>query len=59
MTAQMWVVMNDFKSGRFIEEEYDRSAWSQIDGMVRDAMSKEMWRNNTAKIYDMILGRPD
>lgn len=58
LTARMWLIMKDWR-GRYIEEDYDRSAWSQIDGMVRDAFSKDLFRNKQGRMYDMILGRPD
>lgn len=59
LTARMWLIMNDYRQGHFIEEDYDRSAWSQIDQMVRDAFSKDLFRKKQARMFDMILGRPD
>jgi len=58
LTARMWVIMKDYRGYRFVEEEYDNSAWSQIDGMVRDAFNKNLYKNR-GKVFDMILGRPD
>jgi len=57
LTARMWVIIRDYK-GRFIEEEYDRSAWSQLDQMVKDAFNKELYKPET-KMFDMITGRPE
>ena len=70
-TARMWLIMNDYKNGRYIEEHYDRGAWSQIDGMVRAALNSELYINREPRkwdpirqkwvggMYDMILRRPD
>jgi len=58
LTARMWVAMKDFKN-TFVEGDYDRSAWNHLDSMVRDTLSKEIFKRRTARVYDMILGRPD
>jgi len=58
LTARMWVIIRDYRNGHFVEEDYDNSAWSQIDGMVRDAFNKNLYKNR-GKVFDMILGRPD
>lgn len=71
LTARMWLIMKDFKNNRYIEEDYDRSAWSQIDAMVRDSFTGDLYKKREPRkwdsiknkwvggIFDMILGRPD
>jgi len=59
LTARMWVIMKDIRGERYIEGDYDRSAWSQLDAMVREAISGELYRKKKARIYDMITGRPE
>lgn len=70
LTARMWLVMKDYR-GRFVEDDYDHSAWSQIDAMVRDAMSGKLYNDRQKAVWnpitrrweggmmDMLLGHPD
>jgi len=56
LTARMWVVMNDWK-GRFIEEDYDRSAWSQLDSQVTEAFNGDIYKKMQGTMWDMINRR--
>lgn len=56
LTARMWVVMQDWK-GRFIEEEYDRSAWSQLDDQVKKTFTKEIFLTPGLNMFDMVTGK--
>jgi len=70
LTARMWLIMKDWR-GRFIEEDYDRSAWSQIDSMVKEALSGSLYEKREPRrwdpikqtwvggMMDLILGHPD
>jgi len=57
LTARMWVVMMDYHNNRYIEGDYDRSAWSQFDSMVRDAFSGAIYRNREPRRFDPQLNR--
>jgi len=71
LTARMWLIMNDWRGGRYIEEDYDKSAWSQIDNMVKEALSGALYEQREKRHYDevrkkwvggmmdLILGHPD
>lgn len=71
LTARMWLIMKDVRGNRFIEEDYDRSAWSQIDNMVKEAFSGALYEKREKRHYDevrkkwvggvmdLILGHPD
>lgn len=57
LTARMWVVMKDWR-GRYIEEDYDRSAWSQLDQQVKDAFSGDIYKKRQGTMWDMINRKP-
>jgi len=63
LTARWWLLAKDYKKDgpidRLIEGDYDRSAWSQIDTMVREAFDKSLFRKKQGRMYDMITGRPE
>jgi len=59
-TAAGWLYMRDYRHPTPLAGDYDRSATSQINGMIKQAQRGTLFeRDKRSATFDMILGRPD